>query len=197
MAEKDFQGEIAASIKRLGSGLYYKLPDPPVSQFGERSRKWAAAGKKPFDCFWCLKNGLFIPMELKQIRGLSMNFGENGAVKPHQEEAGLHLNALGFPALLVVNFQHVYPAKKAKALGVDKVDRVFAVLFSRAVAGRQNQVGDSMPIGWFECNGVELMQGPGRIWDVGKLWDYCQQLQDVADAFPGHLALGYRQEVCQ
>ena len=175
MAEKDFQAEIAASISQLNTGLYYKLPDPPVSQFGERSRKWAAAGRKPFDCFWALPCGLFLPMELKQVKGLSINCGEKGKIRPHQEEAGCHLRLLGYPATLLVNFQHVYPPKKAAALGVGKVNRVFACLMSDVVEWRSSDLlTDTIPMDYFASHGLELAR-VGKGWDVRALWSWALQ----------------------
>lgn len=187
MAEKDFQASIKRSIEAYGRGLYFKIPDIPVSQFGGRASKWAGQ-KKPFDCFWALEGGLFIPMELKQKRGLSLSVGDKGDIRPHQEEAGLHLNELDFAAVLVVNFQHVYPAKKAAALGIQSVDRVFAVLFSRIVEWRRALMSDSIPLETFATRGaVELEKRPGGTWDVGALRAYCWGRHTEAQAFPGVL----------
>lgn len=171
MSEKDFQAEIGRSIKETNIGLYHKIADVPVSQFGEKARNWSG-GQKPFDCFWALPGAMFLAMELKQQRGLSLNIGEKGHLRQHQEEALTHLNGLGFPALVVVNFQHIFPAARAKKLGLTKIDRAFAVRANRLVEARSHLCSDTIPLDWWEKWAVELTPctvGNQRGWRVETL----------------------------
>lgn len=167
MAEKDFQSEISRSCRASGLGEFYKIPDQPVSQM-TRSR---FTEHKPFDCWWALQ-GKWVPMELKQKRGLSINIGDKGELRPHQEANLLELERLGHLALVVVNFQHRFPPSKAAKLGIETIDRAFACPIGRLVEARTQLLSDSIPLDWWERWAVEMPQtrvDGARGWNVAAI----------------------------
>lgn len=172
MAEKDFQTELGRGL--TAAGFYYKIVDQPVSQM-VKARFTEA---KPFDCWWIVK-GIPVGLELKQVRGLSLNAGDRGHLRPHQEEQLLRLVDHGGLGLVVVNFQHKLPEKKAKKLGYSVVDRAFAVSIQQVVAARTELASDTLPLEWMARAGVELQcakQDGKRFWQVDQLAAYVLEL---------------------
>lgn len=172
MAEKDFQTELGRGLN--AAGFYYKIADQPVSQM-VKSRFTEA---KPFDCWWILQ-GVPVGLELKQVRGLSLNAGDRGHLRPHQEEQLLRLGDHGGLGLVVVNFQHKLPEKKAKKLGFAIIDRAFAVSIQQVVTARTELATDTLPLEWMARAGVELnsaKQDGKRLWQVDRLTAYVLEL---------------------
>lgn len=168
MAEKDFQTELGRGL--TAAGFYYKIADQPVSQM-VKSRFTEA---KPFDCWWIVQ-GIPVGLELKQIRGLSLNAGDRGHIRPHQEEQLLRLVDHGGLGLVVVNFQHKLPEKKAKRLGVSVIDRAFAVSIQQVVTARTELASDTLPLDWMARAGVELdlaKEDGKRLWRTDSLTRY-------------------------
>lgn len=178
MAEKDFQTELGRGL--AAAGYYYKIPDQPVSQM-TRARFTEA---KPFDCWWVLA-GLAVALELKQVRGLSLNIGDKGQLRAHQEDNLLCVETQGGVGLVAVNFQHRLPPSRAKQLGFDLVDRAFVARIGRLVEARTELATDTIPLEWFARSGVELAltrRNGLRVWDVAPLVDQlCGRAMVVAN----------------
>jgi hypothetical protein len=186
MAEKDFQSEIARSIRATGKGLYFKIPDSPESRFGPRDRKFQGL-QKPFDCFWALPN-VFVAMELKQVKGLSINIGDKGHLRPHQEEALLHLQLLAdqsalpiYLPLVAVNFVHRFPAKQAAKTGIEMINEAYLINAKNLVNARVSLGTDTIPKAYLATHGIQLE--PKRI-DKQTGWDLEQLANDLATRGP-------------
>jgi len=166
MAEKDFQRKLAAGMGLVPGIHYHKIADVPVQAMQAAMRDSGVqlklrSPKKPYDCF-ALHQCLYVAMELKQTRGMSL---PSKAVEDHQEEALLQVEANGGVGLVVVNFQLQLSAKEQKKRGLTEIDVAYAAPISAVVSARDSLSRDSVPLTWWEEHGWPLERKGATKWD--------------------------------
>lgn len=154
MAECEFQTEIGRGLDMIPEVHFHKIGDMPNFLY----RQSKVTFKKPYDCYMCFR-GLFVAMELKQRKGMSLrtiapNSGEG--LTQEQEYNLCAVEAAGGVGLVVVNFRLPLSAREAKKRGTATLDVAFVAPIQRVIAARQELAVDAIPITWWEQHATAL-----------------------------------------